>query len=76
MNLVYADSEWVVEGQPPKVAYSIDYDITDLINQNYIFATDVLHKASAAREAGGFNTSLQAYEDWGFMASDEQKLCF
>lgn len=64
VDLVYADSKWVQEGAPPTVAYSIDYDALDLSEGNYIFASDVMHRASAARDVGGFDQSLQAYEDW------------
>jgi glycosyltransferase involved in cell wall biosynthesis len=64
VDLVYGDSEWAQEGAAPAVAYSIDYDMTQLSWSNYIFASDVLHRSQAAREAGGFDPSLQAYEDW------------
>jgi glycosyltransferase involved in cell wall biosynthesis len=57
--LVYGDSRW---GQ--EVPYSFDYDFYDLHLDNYIFASDVLHRTAAAREAGGFDPNLQAYEDW------------
>jgi glycosyltransferase involved in cell wall biosynthesis len=57
--LVYADSQWAED-----VPYSADYDAFDLRMGNYIFASDVLHRAAAAREAGGFDPTLQAYEDW------------
>jgi glycosyltransferase involved in cell wall biosynthesis len=62
--LVYGDSEWVQEGAEPSVAYSCDYDELQLSGSNYIFATDVLHRASPAREVGGFNPALRRYEDW------------
>ncbi len=64
VSLVYADSEWVQEGASPSVAYSFDYDGTLLACGNYIFASDVMHRVSAARDVGGFDSSLQAYEDW------------
>ncbi|HXG11663.1 MAG TPA: glycosyltransferase [Gemmataceae bacterium] len=64
VDLVYADSEWVQGSGPPAVAYSINYDGMLLGQENYIFATDVLHRAEAARAAGGFDPALQAYEDW------------
>lgn len=64
VDLVYGDSEWMQEGVPPAVAYSIDHDAGMLSYGNYIFASDVLHRAGAAREVGGFDASLQAYEDW------------
>lgn len=64
VDLVYGDSEWVQNGAPPLVAYSVDYDGTLLGEANYIFASDVMHRASAAHRAGGFDPSLQAYEDW------------
>lgn len=64
VDVVYADSEWIKAGQPSSVPYSVDYDVTLLGYSNYIFASDVLHRADAAKEAGGFDRSLQAYEDW------------
>lgn len=64
VDLVYGDSEWVQEGVPRAVAYSIDHDAPMLSYGNYIFASDVMHRASAAREVGGFDPSLRAYEDW------------
>lgn len=65
VSLVYGDSEWVQAGvSPSPVAYSFDYDGTLLSYGNYIFATDVMHLRSAALEVGGFDSSLQAYEDW------------
>jgi glycosyltransferase involved in cell wall biosynthesis/GT2 family glycosyltransferase len=64
VDLVYGDSEWVKEGAVSSVAYSIDYDAALLTYANYVFASDVLHRASAARDVGGFDTSLQAFEDW------------
>ena len=62
--LVYGDSEWVQAGVPSRVPYSIDYQQVLLSEENYIFASDVMHRASAARDVGGFDPSLQAYEDW------------
>lgn len=64
VDLVYSDSEWKHPTQPPTVPYSIDYEAALLAQGNYIFATDVLHRANAARDVGGFDPSLQAYEDW------------
>ena len=64
VDLAYGDSEWVQDGAPPAVAYSIDFDSTILSEGNYIFASDVMHRASAARAVGGFDASLQGYEDW------------
>ena len=64
VDLVYADSEWEQEGCHPSVAFSIDYDLSELLSNNYIFATDVMHRTQAAREVGGFDASLQASEDW------------
>ena len=64
VDLVYADSEWVQEGAPPSIPYSFDYNGFYLSGANYIFPSDVMHRASAAREVGGFDASLQAYEDW------------
>lgn len=64
VSLVYGDSEWVQEAAKPSVAYSFNYDGTLLGYGNYIFASDVMHRTSAARDVGGFDSSLQAYEDW------------
>jgi glycosyltransferase involved in cell wall biosynthesis len=64
IDLVYADSEWIYQGQHPLVLYSIDFDVFELINANYIFATDVMHRREAATRAGGFDRSLTAHEDW------------
>lgn len=64
VDLVYADSAWVQEGVTPSVAYSFDYDSALLSEANYIFAGDVVHRASAAGKVGGFDPALQAYEDW------------
>lgn len=65
VDLVYADSEWHQPGAPPAVAYSFDHEGAMLREMNYIFASDVLHRASAARSVGGFDSFLGAYEDWG-----------
>jgi glycosyltransferase involved in cell wall biosynthesis len=62
--LVYADSEWHQPGAPPGLPYSFDHEGTLLREMNYIFPTDVLHRAGAARAVGGFDSSLEAYEDW------------
>lgn len=62
--LVYGDSWWVQDGEQGPVAYSIDYDDLLLARDNYIFASDVMHRADAARASGGFDPSLLAYEDW------------
>ena len=64
VDLVYGDSEWRQVGVAPTVAYSFDYDLPALTGENYIFASDVLHRAAAARVAGGFDETLPAYEDW------------
>ena len=65
VSLVYGDSQWVqADVSPSSVAYSFDYDGTLLSYGNYIFASDVMHRKSAALEVGGFDSSLQAYEDW------------
>lgn len=64
VDLVYADSEWVEEGGSPMLPYSIDFDQLLLNDANYIFAGDVMHRTASAREAGGFDASLRAYEDW------------
>lgn len=64
VDLVYGDSEWPEDEAPPSVPYSFDYDGALLRDMPYIFATDVLHQAEAARDVGGFDPSLHAYEDW------------
>ena len=64
VDLVYGDSEWIYPGRAPVVSYSFDYDVVELHAANYIFVTDVMHRTDAAREAGGFDPSLQAHEDW------------
>ncbi len=64
VDLVYADSEWLQPGAPPAVAYSVDYDVALLSWANYIFPSDLLHRRAAALEAGGFDASLPAHEDW------------
>ncbi|MBI4870258.1 MAG: glycosyltransferase, partial [Candidatus Riflebacteria bacterium] len=64
VDLVYGDSEWRQEGKAPHVPYSFDYDEETLAGKNYIFAGDVVHRAEAARAAGGFEPSLEGHEDW------------
>jgi glycosyltransferase involved in cell wall biosynthesis len=64
VDLVYADSVWTEHGTAASAAWSNDYDIILLFQVNYIFASDVLHRAAPAREAGGFDPTLTAYEDW------------
>jgi len=64
VDLVYGDSEWIYAGQAAVVSYSFDHDVAELHAANYIFATDVMHRTTAARDADGFDPSLQAYEDW------------
>lgn len=54
VDLVYDDSEWVQEGAAPWFGYSVDHDPTIFAAVNYIFASDVMHRAAPAREAGGF----------------------
>lgn len=70
-DLVYCDSEWKYHRSSVtdtvtrrSIEYSFDYDLALLGWNNYIFASDVIHRASAARDAGGFDPSLQAFEDW------------
>jgi glycosyltransferase involved in cell wall biosynthesis len=64
VDLVFADSEWVQDGSPASSAWSNDYDLPLLFQVNYIFASDVVHRAEPARRAGGFDRTLTAYEDW------------
>jgi glycosyltransferase involved in cell wall biosynthesis len=62
--LVYADSDWAEGDGEGGVPYSFDFVWDQLRWGNYIFPTDVLHRADAARAAGGFDPSLRAHEDW------------
>ena len=64
LDLAYGDSEWVHEGRATDVPYSFDFDPFTLAGKNYIFASDVLHRAVAGRAVGGFDITLQASEDW------------
>ncbi|MBI4870255.1 MAG: glycosyltransferase [Candidatus Riflebacteria bacterium] len=64
VDLVYADSEWLVGDKAPHVAFSFDYEETTLAGKNYIFASDVMHRAAAARAVGSFDPTLELHEDW------------
>ncbi len=64
VDLAYGDSVSEREGAASDVAYSIDYESTLLAECNYIFASDVVHSTRAARDVGGFDRALGAYEDW------------
>ncbi len=65
VDLVYGDSQWAEPGAAStSVAYSVTHDGSLLKDSPYIFASDVMHRAAAAREAGGFDASLKAFEDW------------
>jgi glycosyltransferase involved in cell wall biosynthesis len=64
VDLVYADSEWVYGEGAASVPYSFDYDVFELYNANFIFPSNVMHRVNAARNAGGFDESLQSNEDW------------
>lgn len=64
VDLVYADSEWVQPDAPRSVPYSCDFNAHSLSGANYIFASDVMHRARAVRDVGGYDASLQAFEDW------------
>ncbi len=64
-TLAYGDSRWRYNiRKPDDVPYSFSYDPWTLTRANYIFATDVLHRAQSAREAGGFDPGLASMEDW------------
>ena len=63
VDLVYSDSETVC-CDVKWVQNSNDYATSTLKYWNYIYASDVLHRSSAAHKVGGFNKSLQAFEDW------------
>jgi glycosyltransferase involved in cell wall biosynthesis len=62
--LVYADSIFVRPHESARVRYSEEHDALNLRDANYIFASDVMHRADAARAAGGFDPTLPAFEDW------------
>lgn len=64
--LVYGDAGIRVEGHPdpPAVPYALDFDSYVLADWNYLPISAVLHRADAARAAGGFDTGLTAFEDW------------
>lgn len=62
--LVYGDSEWIEDNQWRYVPYSQPHDGSLLKDSQYIFASDVMFRTAAAREAGGFDPDLQAAEDW------------
>jgi glycosyltransferase involved in cell wall biosynthesis len=65
VDLVYGDSRWIDSGSSrPRVSFSVDYDASRLAEFNYIFASDVMHRADAAKAVGGFDLQLEAYEDW------------
>lgn len=64
VNLVYADSLWIEPGKEPHVPYSFEFDPIALVTFDFIFATDVMHRAGAARDVGGFDASYAAHEDW------------
>ncbi len=64
VDLVYGDSQWADGASPPRVPFSVDYDASRLAEFNYIFPSDVLHRAEAARDVGGFDPRLRTYEDW------------
>lgn len=63
IDLVYGDSEWP-DGDSRSVPFSFDYDVFMIIEGNFIFPTDVMHRRKPAVAAGGFDSSLEAYEDW------------
>ncbi|MGE0451061.1 MAG: glycosyltransferase [Vicinamibacterales bacterium] len=63
-DLVYGDAEWVRNGKSKGIPYSYDFDVRTLARGNYIFASDVLHRAEPARAAGGFDPSSGEHEDW------------
>lgn len=64
IDLVYGDSIWVQGPGPGDVAYSCDFDRTLLGYSNYVLATDVVHRRQLALDAGGFDSTLMAHEDW------------
>lgn len=64
IDLVYSDSEWVRDGVTSGVPYSFNFDGRLLEEMNYIFPSDVAHRAGAARQVGGFDRELESLEDW------------
>jgi glycosyltransferase involved in cell wall biosynthesis len=65
VDLVYASSQWAGQQDSSRSSCdSVPHDGSLLRDFSYIFASDVMHRASAAREAGGFDWTLRACEDW------------
>ena len=64
--LVYGDAVWRLLASPDRSPTAADEPadrVPPLGAVNRIHASDVLHRASAARDVGGFDPSLRAYED-------------
>ena len=59
--LVYGDAAWT--DAEPRLPDGVSYPGPWLGEANQIRATDVVHRASAARDVGGFDPLLRAYED-------------
>src|SRR5713101_5985716 len=64
VSLVYGDAEWHGPGRHPATAQSWDFDGYLLSDDNYLSISAVVHRADAARIAGGFDPELTAFEDW------------
>jgi glycosyltransferase involved in cell wall biosynthesis/GT2 family glycosyltransferase len=68
VDLAYGSSRWAAPEDPSAGdsdrCDSVPYDGSLLRDYNYILASDVMHRSSAARAAGGFDASLHACEDW------------
>jgi glycosyltransferase involved in cell wall biosynthesis len=67
--LAYGDAAWT--DAEPCLEDAVSYRGPWLGQATPIHATDVMHRANAARDVGGFDPSLQAYEDldlWQRMA--------
>lgn len=64
--VVYGDAEIKVAGDadPPAVPYTLNFDSYVLADWNYLPISAVVHRTDAARSAGGFDSSLTAFEDW------------
>lgn len=60
--LVYGDAVWNPPSARPAGEASVDGD--SLERGRAGFASDALHRAEAARDAGGFDPTLPAHEDW------------
>lgn len=63
VDVVYGDAEWYADGCS-RPTYSLDFDAYLLKSFNYIDMSNVVLRRSAALTAGGFDSTLTAFEDW------------